>query len=212
MHLECYTPAALRALALAVSCSEHSGDGYVGTVHLLLGLMLAETDDNTPCVAAKLLRAHTMTAHAIAQIQPMPKERFEEQIADVDTVYQRIVEAKEQFTPVLCRILSRAKEEAERFLIERRNGEAVIGTEHLLFSMLCENDAAAHHFLTQQNLPLHELYGDILSFLSAITAEEAIFSGLHDSQADDITNKKMADRMTENPYLLNMTASAAAGK
>lgn len=212
MHLDCYTPAALRALALAVSCSEHSGDGYVGTVHLLLGLMLAETDDNTPCVAAKLLRAHTMTAHAIAQIQPLPKERFEEQITDVDTLYQRIVEAKEQFTPVLCRILSRAKEEAERFLIERRNGEAVIGTEHLLFSMLCENDAAAHHFLTQQNLPLHELYGDILSFLSAITAEEAIFSGLHDSQADDITNKKMADRMTENPYLLNMTASAAAGK
>ena len=115
MHLNCYTPAALRALALAVSCSEHSGDGYVGTAHLLLGLMLAETDDNTPCVAAKLLRAHAITAHGIAQTQPLPIEQFQEQHADTDTLYQRIVDAKEQFTPVLCRILSRGKGCCERY-------------------------------------------------------------------------------------------------
>ncbi len=182
-----------------------NNDGYIGTRHLLLGLLCAVTEDDTPCIAAKLLRPHGVTAQTVADVLTIQK--LPTLSSTTRTNHQN------EYTPVLSRILSRAAEEAERFLLERRNGVAVIGTEHLLFSLLCENDAEAHHILAHQNLPLHELYGDVLSFLSAITAEEAIFSDRAPRRDDK--NHRRSEPLSEQSdvpsYLFDMTASAAVG-
>ncbi len=218
--LSLYTPTARQTLALAIRYSAQKYDGYVGTEHLLLGLLDAVTEDGSPCIAAKLLRAHAITAQAIHALLGVPSMETP-QLPDDDTLAQMMTEAQSLLTPIVSRILSRAEDEAERFALEQHDGGAVIGTEHLLFSLLCENDAAAHHLLTHLNLPLHELYGDVLTFLSAITAEEAIFSGKSLTAPDNmsaITAKQSRKSQTTpeeipvNGYLHNMTAAAAGGK
>ena len=216
--MSCYTLAAKRALAIAVRYAENNNDGYIGTTHLLLGLLGAKSEDGTPCIAAKLLCTHTVTTHAIETLLSLPQTEIQLQTTNENMLTQIIADAKDLFTPVVKRILTLSEVQAERFTLERNHGKAVIGTEHILFSLLCENDAAAHHALTCLNLPLHELYGDVLSFLSAITAEEAIFSGKSDSIIDTPSDPVPSRRKSagaENqthPYLYDMTEAAAAGK
>ena len=201
--LSCYTLAAKRALAIAVRYAENNNDGYIGTTHLLLGLLGATSEDGTPCIAAKLLCTHTVTTHAIETLLSLPQTEIQLQTTDENTLTQIIADANDLFTPVVKRILTLSEVQAERFTLERNHGKAVIGTEHILFSLLCENDAAAHHALTRLNLPLHELYGDVLSFLSAITAEEAIFSGKSDSIIDT-PSEPVPSRRKSNPSSICM--------
>ncbi|MBE6657567.1 MAG: ATP-dependent Clp protease ATP-binding subunit [Ruminococcaceae bacterium] len=201
---------------MAILTASDADDGYIGSEHLLLGLLSAKTAQNAPCIAAKLLSSRGITAHTTAAMldKPLPDPiRCSEPSAQI----ARISAAHVHFTPVLCRILARANEEAQRFLLEQNGNHAVIGSEHLLFSLLCENDAAAHHVLAALNLPLHELYGDVLSFLSAVAAEEAIFSGGKSTDTDDdVKHSKTADSFGTHtdalPFLLDMTACAADGK
>ena len=213
-----YTTSAARALALAVRFSRAADDGYIGTEHLLLGLLYAKTDSGTPCIASKLLSSRGITASAVTATMHVPAIG-QMQSYDPDSITAPIADAYPDFTPVLRRILTRAEEEAARFLLAADNNGAVVGSEHLLFSLLCETDAAAHHILARHNLPLHELYGDVLSFLSAVTAEEAIFSGqMHGSHDTDVKRAESSspqnreDASEELPYLFDMTAAAASGK
>ena len=224
IYLTPYTNAAARALSLAVTASEMLDDGYIGSGHLLLGLLSAVSDDNTPCIAAKLLSARGVTSHTTAsllglQTVPHPPDST----AECDTIR---ASAEPYFSPVFSRILARAQTESERFRLETSAHGTVVGTEHLLYALLCETDAAAHRLLAEQNLPLHELYGDVLTFLSAVAAEEAIFSGLGQTDITDADIKtavspsngervsdggKTADDALPS-YLTDMTAEAAAGR
>lgn len=220
MILSCYTFAAHHAIAIAAQLCTHSNDGYIGTAHLLLGLLGAVTEDGSPCIAAKLLHTHGITAHTAAAVLAVNEAALALPQMSADAQKQKNEQVQPLFTPAVRRILARAEKEAARFSPEQYDGAAVIGTEHLLFSLLCENDAAAHRALTHMNQPLHELYGDVLSFLSAITAEDAIFSGKSDNLPTESTaapkkhgGKTAADAEdASHPYLCNMTAAAAAGK
>ena len=215
--MQSYTKGALSVLDIAIRFSDAADDGYIGTEHLLLGLLTAKTENDTPCIAAKLLSARGIHAAAVTETLYPSRKITIDPSTDTADMTAHIADAEPLFTPVLSRILIRAKEEAERFrLASGPNGEEV-GTEHLLFSLLCETDAAAHRLLARQNLPLHELYGDILSFLSAVTAEQAIFSGSPDLSGDaDVKSAEhpsaRKDSTQAPSYLLDMTAQAAAGK
>lgn len=217
--MQSYTTSAEHALALGVHFSSAADDGYIGTEHLLLGLLHAKTDSDAPCIACKLLSSHGITASAVsATMNITTSDPFNTK--DRGGMTARITEAYPAFTPVLCRILTRAEEEAERFLLAADDKGAIVGTEHLLFSLLCETDAAAHHILARHNLLMHELYGDVLSFLSAVAAEEAIFSGYREDQSDaDVKHagsaaspKSEQHPVGDIPYLFDMTAAAASCK
>ena len=63
IDLYSYTAAAENALALAVHFA--CGEDYVGTTHLLYGLLHAKSEDGSPCIAAKLLAAHNITTQTL---------------------------------------------------------------------------------------------------------------------------------------------------
>lgn len=212
-----YTSAAKEALAIAAYIARD--EDYVGTTHLLYGLLCAKNEDGSPCIAAKLLSAHNITAGALKTHLSVALPNDLTSILPTET-------PTPAFTTALSRIVSRAAEEAERFLLQKHGSTAVIGTEHLLFSLLCETDAAAHRVIAALNMPLHELYGDVLSFLSAVTAEESIFSSASDSvPAEDPsetdttqTAHKIAAHAAQTPTdarpscLTDMTEAAYAGQ
>ncbi len=217
IDLYSYTAAAENALALAVHFA--CGEDYVGTTHLLYGLLHAKSEDGSPCIAAKLLAAHNITTQTLKAHLSVILPDDPQQSLPTDA-------AAPSYTPALARILSRAGEEAERFLLQKHGSTAVIGTEHLLFSLLCETDAAAHRVIAALNLPLHELYGDVLSFLSAVAAEESIFSAasgtvsMHELSDTDGSHSahKTSTRSTETrtdiapSCLTDMTEVASAGR
>lgn len=209
-----YTAAAKEALISAARSA--SEDEYITTPHLLYALICTKNRDGSPCAAAKLLSAHSITPAAIERHLTFSESRCEASAPPPDLTAAAM-------TPAVTRILSRAAEEAERFAVQHRRGSAVIGTEHLLFSLLCETDAAAHRLIAACNLPLHELYGDVLSFLSAVAAEEAIFSGITSAQPSgrdtepafpQTQTRRSEDEaiQTAPPYLVNMTEEAENGK
>ena len=158
------TDAAETALQSALSAAKEMGALYVGTEHVLYGL-LSSTDESgkTPCIASTLLAARGITMQNA-------KDLF------IKKAEQASSSSEPLPTPAVERILSRALHTAERFSFAGENDTSTleIGTEHLLYALLCENDSGAAHIITAQNVPLHELYGDVLSFLTALSAESAI--------------------------------------
>lgn len=190
---EHFTEKARAVLTEATALSAAHGHGYVGTVHLLYALLCTETD--TPAVAAQLLISHGISPDAIlAQIKRIPALPGNEKPIPLQT-------------PIFSRILRRAEEEAVRFpTVPGGTASPTVGTEHLLFSLLCEPDSVAAHMMSAQNLPLHELYGDVLSFLSAVTAEGAILSGHDDTKKAPAAHGESAGAGDVSRYLCELYA------
>lgn len=212
---ELWTAAAAAALSRAKTLAADAGHGYVGTEHLLCALLFVQSDSAAPCIAAKLLSARGITYEKTIKLLPAAQSRPGGGDAP-------------SMTPSLMRICRRAQEEAARFRLAEDpvTQNAVAGTEHLLFSLLCESDTVAAHILAAQNVPLHELYGDVLSFLSAASAEAAIFAGgtrtapKSDLSDDDSDVRFAGGREAEKssappdalPYLTDMTEAARRGR
>ena len=111
--LDNYTNKAKIALEKAGEWAESLSCGYIGTEHILLGLMSVED-----CVAAKILEAHSVKKDiVIRKINEMVTERAD------NGQYGN-------YTPKAKDILKSANFEAERL------GEKKTGTEHILMAIL----------------------------------------------------------------------------
>ncbi|MBP3918314.1 MAG: ATP-dependent Clp protease ATP-binding subunit [Clostridia bacterium] len=225
-----FTPAAEAVLHNAARISEEYHHAYIGTEHLLLSLLTTECtaasenfNKNTTdapkerCIAARLLFAHGITEKGIRdQMAVYENTQPPRRITAENTAPAH--DASRKQTPMLHRILLRAEEEAKRFpaVGDDDMKNACIGTEHLLFALLCETDSVAAHMISAQNVPMHELYGDILSFLSAVTAETSILSKEAEKKRGSSDTAKKAAPQTDNAahavspeqYLHDMTADA----
>ncbi len=193
-----FTETAASVLEEAYAFSLANRHGYIGTEHLLYAFLNTKADK--PSVAAHLLETHGIHADAIrAQMKCIP------QLPGAPTP---------QNTPMLDRILRRAAKEAIRFPTvptakdSRIPPPPAVGTEHLLFALLCETDSAAAHMMTAQNAPLHELYGDVLSFLSAVAAEQAILSDRDDTKR---VSAPQSDESKETPDVIRFFTDMASG-
>ncbi|MBO5648833.1 MAG: ATP-dependent Clp protease ATP-binding subunit [Clostridia bacterium] len=182
-----YSAAAAEVLSAAQNAACVRGSAFCGTEHLLLALSAVRDREGAPCTAARLLASHGIAEQHVLSLLSAPQTETHSSAAPV-------------YTPALARILRRAETEAQRFTV---TADGAIGTEHLLFSLLSENDTVAAQILAARNQPLHELYGDVLSFLTAVSAEEAIMSGAGTEESD-------APQMPG--ALHDMTADAADGK
>ncbi len=138
-----FTQRARRVLTLAMEQAQELGHTHIGSEHLLLG-MLAERE----CAAARLLTRHGITHAGIS-------ERLGAGSANGD----RTALTSADLTPRARRII-----EASSRLSER-SGQALVGTEHLLYSLLCEDDCLAVRLIEQIGIPLHELQIEALSLI-----------------------------------------------
>lgn len=140
--MKTYTANAKKALDIASRVSRQMKFNYVGTEHLLLGLLKEGTG-----VAAEVLTANGVVAE---QLQNMIKELISPD-GEVSVL------ERDGNSPRTQRVLERASEEAERFDAEK------IGTEHLLLALIKEGDCAASRLLNTMGVQVQRLYVEILA-------------------------------------------------
>ena len=117
-----YTPNASKALKLAAKCARDMNQNYVGSEHLLAGLVREEAG-----VAARILAENGLSGEKITEVlaqlnvQGGPVELLDE----------------DGYSPRLRRILEIADQQAKRYKSEK------IGTEHLLLAVILEGENVA---------------------------------------------------------------------
>jgi ATP-dependent Clp protease ATP-binding subunit ClpC len=136
-----YTKKAEEALQCAGIISKNAGHGYVGSEHLLIGLIAA--GDN---VAATVLINHGVTQEKLEElIEQLIIPESNVSVADPNT-----------FTPRSRNILMNAAREAARFK------SSLIGTEHILIAIIKEYDCVAARLLSGMGVNIQKLYIDLL--------------------------------------------------
>ena len=136
-----YTDKAKRALDIANRLSKSMHYNYVGTEHILAGLLKEGTG-----VAAEVLLANGVELSKLLQM-------IEELIA---TGEETMVAERDGYSPRTQRILERAKEEAIHLSYDE------IGTEHILLAIIKEGDCAASRLLNTMSVNLQKLFTDII--------------------------------------------------
>ena len=182
---EQFTEQAWTALRLATETAEDLGHNYVGTEHLLVGLLQEETG-----VAARVLDACGVKAEKVMELI----EQLIYPNQSVATAGQTV------YTPSAARALNQSYREAVRFKAP------LIGTEHLLIAMIRESDCAAVRLLNTMGVSLQKIYIDLCSAMGEDGAEgrEELPSGR--------SGKGSAATPTLNRFSRDLTALAREGK
>ncbi len=136
-----YTDKAKSALALAAKASRALGQNYIGTEHILLGLMRQQTG-----IAAKVLLAGGVSEDGVLDL-------IRELIAPPNYLD---VKEREGYSPKAKTILELAEQQAKRF------GNEKIGTEHLLLALIQEKNNVAVRIITTLAVNPQKLYVDTL--------------------------------------------------
>ena len=184
-----FTRQAENALKLAKTTAKTCGHGYIGTEHLLAGL----------------LKEPEGTAGKVLQEFNVEEEKLRELISSLVTPVQGNTVAAEtkdpQYSPRARRIIEQAKEDAESM-------ECLCGTEHLLLSLLKETDCVATRLLFTMGVNIQKLFAAILTamgFDNDTIAEEFQY-------ARNAGNKKVTSTPTLDQYSRDLTQLAAEGK
>lgn len=179
-----YTDKAKKALNYANRLSHSSGCNYVGTEHILAGLLKEGTG-----VAAEVLTANNVELEALLKL-------IDELVAAGEEV---TVADRDGYSPRTQMVLDRAREMADRFDSER------IGTEHLLLAIIKEGDCAASRLLNTMGANPQKLFVDILAAMGEDPAQyrEEIQRG---------RNEEATLTPTLDQYSRDLTAMARAGR
>ncbi|MFR1802811.1 MAG: ATP-dependent Clp protease ATP-binding subunit, partial [Faecalispora jeddahensis] len=140
-----FTEKANTALNLAIESAENLGHTYIGSEHIVLGLLKEGTG-----VAATVLNKLQVTA---GQLEQLMSEK-------IGTGTKTSLSA-DDFTPRSKRILQIAVMEAARL------GHNYVGTEHLLIAILSEGDSYGVRFLQSLGAKSGDILNEISSALSS---------------------------------------------
>lgn len=136
-----YTAKAKRAVDLANRMSKSLHHNYVGTEHLLLGLLKEGTG-----TAAQVLTENGVALEKVLEL-------IEELIAPEETV---LTMEGQEYSPRAAGVLEGAAREAVRFHSEK------IGTEHILLAIIKEADCVASRLLNTLAINTQKMYVDTL--------------------------------------------------
>lgn len=179
-----YTEKAEQVIQNARRISRRLGHSYVGTEHLLIGLLQEES-----CVPGQLL----------AQ-KGVEKEKLQQLISDLIAPGTDTLQGERRdYTPRARRVLEQAQLEAEYFEEER------VSTEHLFIAMLKDVECVASRLLNTLNISARELY---LGVLESMGAKGRAY------QEQAIRRNKSQDRgiSTLEQYSRDLTRMAREGK
>ena len=177
-----YTENAKSALAIAKRMAKKTGQNYIGTEHILLGLIHKDSG-----VAATLLAKSGVTEQKIMEV-------IRELIAPSGNVS---VLERDGYSPRAVQILKDADKQAERF------GCSQTGTEHILLAIIKEGDNIAARLLFTIGINLQKLYVDTLI---------AMGEDPNLAKEDLNAKKKNNPTKTLNQYSKDLTKMAAEGK
>lgn len=137
-----FTNKAKQALDYARQAAGEFGHNYVGTEHILIGLLREGSG-----VAAQVLQNHGVDANRVHEL-------VKQLIAPGGSVS---VQEPTGYTPRATRVLENSYGEA------RRMNASLIGTEHILIAIMKESDCAATKLLNTMNVSIRRVYVDLLS-------------------------------------------------
>lgn len=178
-----YTEKAQKALKLAEKTAARIHSGYVGTEHILAGLLKEGTG-----VAARVLTENGVEEE---QLLTMIKELISPDAAVV-------TKDREQYSPKAEAILQEADRQADRFRADKT------GTEHILLSLLKESECVATRLLRTMGAAIQKLYIDTLA---AMGEDPALYK---EDLAMKQKNKKNAATLEQ--YSRDLTALARDGR
>ena len=178
-----FTDKAQNALAQASRCARSLKQGYIGTEHILVGLLKEDTG-----VAAKVLADNGVEA---GQVMDMIRDliAFENGVA---------VKDREGYSPRAARILEEAHSQAARF------GQKQTGTEHLLLALIKEGENVAVRLLNTLGANVQKIYVDTLI---AIGQDGNLYKEDLGKKGD-----RKAKQSTLEQYSRDLTALAREGK
>lgn len=183
--MERYTPQAKEALSLAVGMAESLNHGYVGTEHLLIGLLQEGTG-----VAARVLEENGVEESKVVELVS--------QLISPNTSVQMAENAA--YTPRARRVIENSYREAVRFKA------AQIGTEHILIAILREGDCVASRLLNTMGISVQKLYIDLL----AAMGEDV--PSIKDEMQRGNSGKRGSSTPALDSYSRNLTQMALDGK
>ena len=142
-----FTEKARQAIQNAQNIAARMGSAFVGTEHLLLGLIKVEDG-----IAAKILEVQEVTADAIEKkiIASMGNAHSKDEAAS---------SGPSGYTPRTKRVLEISQQESLRMKTN------YIGTEHLLLAILRETESFACNILLSLGTDSNQAYSDIMKML-----------------------------------------------
>ncbi len=178
-----FTDKAQNALAQASRCARSLKQGYIGTEHILVGLLKEDTG-----VAAKVLADNGVETE---QVMDMIRDliAFENGVA---------VKDREGYSPRAARILEEAHSQAARF------GQKQTGTEHLLLALIKEGENVAVRLLNTLGANVQKIYVDTLI---AIGQDGNLYKEDLGKKGDRKTKQSTLEQ-----YSRDLTALAREGK
>ena len=150
-----FTQKAQNVLNLSLQFASEMGHTYIGSEHLLLALMKEETG-----VAAHFLSERGANA-----------EKIQEAVIRMAGMGAKTALSAADMTPRTKNIIEASLYEAQR------NGQAYIGTEHLLLALLGERDCVGVRVLEQMDVSVSDLKNDLLTQLGSGESHEFTDSG-----------------------------------
>ncbi len=177
------TRQAERAVEYARDIAEELHHNYVGTEHLMLGLIRSVDG-----LASKILLQNDITEEQILRL-------IKQLINDGNVIVGEVVD----YTPRARRVLERSSREAARL------DHTQIGTEHLLIALLKEKDCIAIRLLNTLGANIQKIYSELLASMGMNTAEaKAFFSGKNGGSKE---NNSALDA-----YSMDLTLMAREGR
>lgn len=182
-----FTERARRVLALAEEEAKQFNHDYIGTEHILLGLVQEKKG-----VAATVLNNLNISLERV-------RLEIEKRVAPQE---EDILQSLE-LTPKAKRVLELAKEEC------RKCGHNFVGTEHLLLGLLLEEEGVAAHVLNAMGVSLDVIHKEIMRLLGAT---EASFSSGSDMGHQKMEEGGKKQTPSLNSFGRDLTKMAIAGK
>ena len=139
-----FTQRAQSSLNLALREARELGHSYVGTEHLLLGLL-----NEKECIAHKVLSSHGARLKNLRQA-----------LIDYVGLGSSKSVSSSDMSPRLARTIENAGSEA------LRTGAKLIGTEHLLLSLINQKDSVGTRLLECEGIMLTEIRAELSSYIS----------------------------------------------
>ncbi len=181
-----FTNSARKVIELAREFSYEHNYSYVGTEHILYGL-IAEDEG----LAATILKKQDLT-----------KEYIEDEIIKIDGAMNTLIDENDiDFTPRAKRIIANSQKEALRM------GQNYVGSEHILLALMREIDSVAVRILIDSDIDPQKIFTELLRILS----EDSPISKSYSDPAD-MESRTTGNTPTLNQYGKDLTELAKQNK
>ena len=181
-----FTNSAEQALEIANDLAAKLGHNYIGTEHILYGLV-----EEGNGVASKVLSNQGVTSEAVLRdIEELIGVSENGPIEDIDSI---------GFTPRSKRVIENS------FIEARRLNSQYIGTEHILCGIMREGDSVAVRIMMDLNVNPKKLYNEIVNAINEAESKEP-------GSKKSVNNGSYNSTPTLNQYGSDLTKKAREGK